>query len=376
MSLPKVAMISNIPSPYREETHVLLNKKLGDGYHVFYCAHTEANRLWKVKFGNYNKTFLKKSTFTISNKPVYFNRDILKSLNKFNPDVVITAGFFPTMLLAFLWCKWHRKSHIVYTDGTINSEHHLTVFHKLVRRIVYRFTDAFVGVSEKTMDMYKSYNVKKDALFLSPYCANNELLKTFWGTTKKYDVIFCGQLIERKMPFFFINTIKLVNNTMPCKVLIVGSGELQGAVLESLNQNNIDYSFPGFVQTEEFPEFFASAKICAFPSKYDAWGLVANESCAFGIPVITCKNAGVADELIKDGYNGYVLPLNEKTWADHIIKLLTDNDLYTQLSRNAVESVQKYTYDTAVEGIMNAVNFTQLKTKSRLQNLYFLRKSP
>ncbi len=361
MALPKVAMISNIPSPYREETHVLLNKKFNTQYHVFYCAHTEAHRLWNIKYGDYNKTFLKKSTLRIKNKPVYCNFDILKALNNFKPDVVITAGFFPTMLMAFLWCKWHGKSHVVYSDGTLISERHLTFFHKLVRKFVLRFTEAFVGCSNKTLDLYISYKAKKEALFLSPYCANNKLLKTFNETPKKYDVIFCAQLIDRKMPFFFIDTIKLVICSMPCRVLLVGAGELQQAVIQSLNESNIDYSCPGFVQTEEFPEFFASAKICAFPTKYDAWGLVANESCALGIPVITCNNAGVAGELIMDGYNGYVLPLKQNVWAEHIIKLLSDKALYSQLSNNAVESVQKYNYETAVEGMLEAVNFALIK---------------
>lgn len=361
MTLPRVAMISNIPSPYREETHVILNKKLAADYHVFYCAHTESNRLWDIKYGNYSKTFLKKSTFNFKSKSVYFNFDIIRSLNRFDPDVVITAGFFPTMLMAFIWCKLHHKKHIVYTDGTLKSEEHLTFFHKLIRRLVYRFTETFIGVSRKSLELYKSYKVKSKKLFLSPYCADNKYLQQFRETPKKYDVIFCGQLIDRKLPFFFINTIKLVNATMPCKVLLIGAGELKDEVIQAFNENNIDYNYPGFVQSECLPPLFSSAKLFVFPTKYDAWGLVANEACAFGIPVITCENAGAANELIINEYNGYVLPLDEKTWAEHIIKLLSDDVLYNKLSRNAFDSVQKYNYESAVDGILDAVNFTQNK---------------
>ena len=203
MPLPKVAMISNIPSPYREETHVILNRKFALNYHVYYCAHTESNRMWNIKYGDYHKTFLKRSSLNFKSKSVYFNFDIIKSLNRFNPDVVITAGFFPTMLMAFLWCMIHHKKHIVYTDGTLKSEEHLTFFHRSIRRLVYRFTETFIGVSRKSLELYKSYKVKGEKLFLSPYCADNKYLQQFRETPKKYDVIFCGQLIDRKLPFFF-----------------------------------------------------------------------------------------------------------------------------------------------------------------------------
>lgn len=356
---PKVAMICNIPSPYREQTHVILQSKLGSAYHVFYCAHTESNRLWNIKYGNYDKTFLKKSTFKIRNKAIYVNLDIIKSLRRYNPDVVITAGFFPTMLLAYLWCKFNKKKHIVYTDGTLKSEAHLTFLHRLIRRIVYKGTHAFIGVSKKSLDLYKSYQIKPEKLFLSPYCADNQNLEKFRTTAKKYDVIFCGQLIDRKMPFFFINTIKLVNATRSCKVLLVGDGNLKAEVMRSLEENKIDYHYPGFVQTEDLPPLFASSKVFAFPTKYDAWGLVANEACAFGIPVITCDNAGAANELIINGYNGYVLPLDENIWAEHIIKLISDPLLYEKLSTKAFDSVQPYNYEYAVEGVLNAVEFAK-----------------
>jgi glycosyltransferase involved in cell wall biosynthesis len=355
--LPRVAMICNIPSPYREPTHVILQARLGAGYHVFYCAHTESNRQWNIKYGNYDKTFLKKSAIKVKNKAVYVNLDIIKALRNFNPDVVITAGFFPTMLLAFFWCKLHKKKHIVYTDGTLKSEEHLTSIHRSVRKMVYRSTHAFIGVSKKSLDLYKSYKVKAQKLFLSPYCADNAGLGQFRNMEKKYDVIFCGQFIERKMPFFFIEVIKLVNATMPCRVLLVGDGNLKADVMRSLEDNKIDYHYPGFVQAEDLPPLFASARVFAFPTQYDAWGLVANEACALGIPVIACDNAGAANELIVDGHNGYVLPLEEKVWADHIIKLLSDADLYQQLSDNAYESVQPYNYNYAVEGVLKAVSF-------------------
>lgn len=359
MTSTKIVTISDIPAPYRENIHVKLNQIYYNNYQVFYCAESQYHRLWKINYGNYNKTFLKKSLFGKGTK--YLNIDIIKSLNHFNPDVVITAGFFPTMLIAFLWCKAHNKKHLVYTDGTLKSEEHLTILHKLVRKLVYRFTDAYLGASKKSLDLYNSYNITNEKLFISPLCANNIYFKQFHQTPKKYELMFCGQFIDRKMPFFFINTVKLVKESLPCRVVLVGDGILKELMLQELNINNIEYNYLGFVQSEKLPSIYASSKIFLFPTKYDAWGLVANEACAVGVPVITCDNAGAANELIINDYNGYVLPLDEKVWAEHIVSLLTNNTLYDKFSDNAFDSVQAYNYDSAVEGIRNAVQYAQNK---------------
>ncbi|MBC7507657.1 MAG: glycosyltransferase family 4 protein, partial [Ferruginibacter sp.] len=87
---------------------------------------------------------------------------------------------------------------------------------------------------------------------------------------------------------------------------------------------------------DTIPDFYNKAKIFLFPTLSDPWGIVANEACASGVPVITCKNSGSADDLVIDGHNGYVLPLDPEIWADSILKLLTNTNLLQQFSDNAL----------------------------------------
>jgi glycosyltransferase involved in cell wall biosynthesis len=364
MRLPKVAMLTNIPSPYREETHVLLNKKLGNNYHVFYCAAIEGNRLWKISEGNYNKTFLKKSILRSKEKTFYFNPDIIKSLRKFNPDVVITAGFYPTVFLAFLWCKLSGKKHVTFTDATIKREANLSFVHRLLRKIVFAGSNAFIGASNKSLELYASYNVARKKMFISCLCINNKMYEGYLNSAKEYDILWSGQFIDVKMPFFFVDVIKLVNESIPCKVRLIGSGPLKDKVLNALAESKVHFDYPGFLQQDELPAVYSSAKVLLFPTQGDAWGLVANEACAAGVPVITCDNAGSAGELIVDGYNGYILPLVKETWAKHVIKLLEDSEAYNKMSSNAVKSVGKYNYKSAVDGILKAVEFSENNERS------------
>jgi glycosyltransferase involved in cell wall biosynthesis len=98
-----------------------------------------------------------------------------------------------------------------------------------------------------------------------------------------------------------------------------------------------------------------------FPTQLDPWGVVANEACAVGTPVITCANAGAANDLILQDYNGYVLELDTATWCEHVWQLLTDSTRWHTFSENALNKVQEYSYDNAADGIINALKYCEKK---------------
>lgn len=357
----RTVLITNIPAPYREKIHKLVSNQLNNLYTVIYLKSIEPNRKWKFQLENYNKIFLKSRSFEYSKyQYIHFTFRIWKELNKINPQVVITTGFSPTMLLAFIWCKIKKRKHICFTDGTIQSEKNLSRILILLRKIVFRYTSAFIGASENSLDLYRNYKIPNKNLFISYLCANNDYFIQFKNSKKKYDIMFSGQLIDRKMPLFFINVAKKIKKKLgKCSVLIIGSGDLKDTVINMLKINNIDYSYPGFIQQEDLPKHYASAKVLLFPTLNDPWGLVANEACAVGVPVITCNNAGAANELIIHNYNGFVLPIqSDDNWAEHTIKLINDSFLYQTLSKNAIESIQKYNYENAAKGIVNAIKHT------------------
>jgi glycosyltransferase involved in cell wall biosynthesis len=347
-----IALITNIPAPYRERLHELIAERFPNSYTVIYCAELEADREWKFNFGNYNRIFLSK----FNKATVHNNRRVWGELKKLNPDVVITGGFYPTMLYAFTWCVLNRKKHLVFTDGTLRSESHLSMIHRLARKIVFSRTKAFIGVSEGSRALYKSYKVGNDRFFRSYLCVDNSRFKRTPLAEKKYELMFSARFIELKLPFFFIEIARQVKERLGyCRVLILGSGGLKDEIFRKLDEYGIEYDYPGFVENQLLPEYYAKAKIFMFPTKNDTWGVVANEAMAAGVPVITCENAGVAHDLVVHEENGYVLPVEKDVWADTAIRLLTDPELYERLSDSAWRHVQQYNFQNAANGFIEAI---------------------
>ncbi|WP_298539367.1 glycosyltransferase family 4 protein [uncultured Limnobacter sp.] len=292
---------------------------------------------------------------------IHNNLDIWKVLNKNNPHIVVTTGYNPSHLYAFIWSVLKRKRHVCLTDGTISSESHLSFVHKIIRKIFFFRTHAFIGASNKSIELFLSYGIPRKEIFRSGLCADNSYFSSCTYTKydeRPFDLIFSGQFHERKLPFLFTEICKRVNHARGgCRIILIGDGPLREEILEQLSSLRIEFDYPGFVQQELLPKYYSAAKVLLFTTRLDPWGVVANEAMAAGTPVITTPYAGVAGELVIDGVTGAVCEPDAEIWTSAAMRLLEDRNHWELCSANAREIVASYTYEAAAAGIEAACEY-------------------
>lgn len=357
----KIVLITNMPVPYRNPIFEIINNKLGNNFLVIFCSKKESNRDWNLNKLNFNHLFLKENVTAKKDgfNFVHNNLDIFKDLKKFNPDVVITTGYNPTHLYAWLYSFIFRKKHIPMTDGWNFTEKNLSFLHKFIRKIVFFSSSSFIGASNNSLDLFKSYGVSEEKLFQSHLCINN---KKFYNEIafekREYHIMFAGHLADHKMPLFFFDIAKELSKSIPnLKVLILGSGPLEKELLAKFKEENISLDFPGFVEQDKLPLYYSNSKLFLFTTKLDAWGVVANEAMASGTPIITTPYAGIINDLVIDKENGYILDIDLDKWVDKIIDVLNDKNKWESLSRNTKSHVSNYNFEDAAKGIINASEF-------------------
>ena len=357
-----LVIITNIPTPYRNPVYQAISDKLGlENFHVVFCAEKESNREWLLGQMGFSHAFLKPKVFNKNGKHIHDNRDIWGVLNQLNPDVVITTGFNPTHLYSFAWAILHRKKHIPMTDGTLESEAELSHLHRMVRRVVYRFSPSFIGASMGAKRLYCDYGISTDYFFQSHLCANNAAFHPTEVTNRHYDFMFSGRFSPEKNPIFAIQVAKGVAVALgrQVKMLVLGSGPLLNEVKAYADSclAEVSVDFKGFVQPDLLPELYCQAMIFLFPTSWDPWGVVANEACVAGQAVMVSPHAGVVGELVLHTDNGYVLPLELPLWVKHATNLLTNEDLLKQFSERGKAIVKNFSYENAANGILDAVRF-------------------
>ena len=357
----RVAMVTNIPAPYRLPVYEGMAAEKDIDLKLFYCSGKEPDRAWELAEIDIPVQYLRERYITFSGRFIHINPDVWTALKAFKPDVVITTGFNPTHLIAVAYARWHGARHIAMTDGTFSSEKKLSFIHRIVRRFVYAGTQAFVGASEGSFELFSSYGIDRKRMFKSHLCANNSAFLSQSATQKRYDFIFCGRFEAVKNPLFALDVAYETANRLGRKVslMFVGSGQMEGVMMQrALTMlDQVEVSFPGFATQAELPQRYMSARIMLFPTSWDPWGVVANEACAAGLPVLVTPDSGAAGELVQHERNGFVLPLLLERWVDASVSLLQDDTLYERMSVASRNAVADYSYSNAAMGLAQAVRF-------------------
>jgi UDP-glucose:(heptosyl)LPS alpha-1,3-glucosyltransferase len=105
--------------------------------------------------------------------------------------------------------------------------------------------------------------------------------------------------------------------------------------------------------TNQVEKMYAAADAFLLPSPYDAFGMVATEAMASGLPVIVSAEAG-ASELIQHGQNGLLLSdvSNTSELADHMNALQADRPWAAGLGCAARKTVEQMSWDTVAAETM------------------------
>jgi len=353
----RIAMVTNIPAPYRMPVYEILANTPGIDLLTIFFAGSEPDRNWQLSNEKFRQVFLKERFVTFGKRFIHINPDIWGHLQSFNPDVVITTGFNPSHLLAYAYARISGAQHVAMTDGTFESEIKLSGIHRWVRRKIFNKSQSFIGASNGSFALYESYGIAAHRIFKSYLCANNIGFQSVIKPAKKFDFIFCGRFVPIKNPLFSIELVQKASHRLgrPLSILFVGSGEMESQMKVAAAALGVNATFAGFAQQTDLPMLYGAARIFVFPTQWDPWGVVANEACAAGLPVLISPHAGSAGELVRHGENGFVLALQMDEWVDAACKLISDNNLYASMAAKSLQLVQVYSFENSALGIVNAI---------------------
>jgi glycosyltransferase involved in cell wall biosynthesis len=121
-----------------------------------------------------------------------------------------------------------------------------------------------------------------------------------------------------------------------------GAAEELRAVDQSPARDRIDVL--GYVTSAELDSLYSRARMFAFPSLDEGFGMPILEAMAHGVPVLT-SNCSAMPEVAGDAAL-LVDPLNI---GDALLRLAEDQSLRDDLIRRGLERVRQFTWESAIE---------------------------
>jgi phosphatidylinositol alpha-mannosyltransferase len=170
-------------------------------------------------------------------------------------------------------------------------------------------------------------------------------------------ILYVGRLDHKKGILLLLEAFNRIKDEFPQVLLyIVGKGPLKAKALEYAQANNFEdrVRFFGFVPREELPRFYRTADLYVAPTLgAEALGIVLLEALASGKPTLASRIGGY-DEVIRDGKDGlFFTPGSADDLAEKITQIITNPSLQEQLSINACQRAEEFSWERIVEKIEN-----------------------
>ena len=140
----------------------------------------------------------------------------------------------------------------------------------------------------------------------------------------------------------------MVSKEVDSFLYMVGDGPDLNNCKELVKKYNLSDKVFFVGKSIEINEILLKTDIFLLPSEKESFGLVALEAMMFSVPVITTKGSGISD-LIIHKKNGFCHPVGKTDdMSKSCIKLLTDDNLYENFSKNAYLRAKEFNVDSVL----------------------------
>ena len=115
------------------------------------------------------------------------------------------------------------------------------------------------------------------------------------------------------------------------------------AIERFIDEHNIrnKVELPGYIQKDKIKEYYKMCSVYVVPSYYETFCISAIEAMIYGKPVIASKYTAL-EEIVEDGKTGLLVPRgDDRSLADALVKLLTDDELAKRMGEAGREKVLK-----------------------------------
>lgn len=231
-----------------------------------------------------------------------------------------------------------------------------------IRRMVYQYSSAFVAQTNKIADWGREFLAHKPiAVIVNPLA--DKALNSNLNTDRKNVILGMGRLHPDKGFDLLIEAFNLCYEHYPeWELHIAGIGREQPKLENMIQTLGLGDRVRLLGETDQPQALYAQAKIYVLSSRVEGFPNVLIEAMANGLPVTSFDcNSGPAD-IIENEINGLLVPpMQVDALALSMQRLMADENLRTNLGREAAKIRSKYILENISEQWLNL--FRQVSRK-------------
>ena len=357
-------ILTYISAPYRVEVF----NELGKYYDVtvLFERNNDFNRP-KEWFPKKFENFIGHLLCDDSQKTKQEIKNIEKRMYSKEYDLVILYEYSTPKAIEYaIICQILEIPYFINCDGSFINKNFIK---GLIKRFSIRSASGYFASGKMASGYLEYFGAKKDIIhyhpFTSLYCKDifsnvcdqqeKQQLRSELKLTGNKIAITVGRFIPSKRIDVLINAWARFSDDF--QLIIAGSGDLEFEYLNQINRLNLhNIILPGFLEKEILFKYLRASDLFVLPTETDTWGLVINEAMACGLPVVTTKMCIAGIELVRDWENGFLVPVGDSNALfDVMNNILTDDNLRLRMAKNALKTIQPYTYENVAKSHINSI---------------------
>lgn len=309
----RVAVVTPIPTPYRDPFWNELARIRDIHLTVFYCASGKSDRPWKASWQrSYPWEVLpgwNLLRWRGADASCFWNPAIVRRLAAGRFDVLLIGGYNHVTMWMALWFAVRRNvPYFLMSESHLQS--HRAGWKQWMKRPVLRWivkhAAGFLPTGRLSAEFLRSYGADSrmmtslpnvpDVVGLAAEVRRLRDSSDFPGPSELAGrplVLFVGRLIPKKRAELVIRAFHAIRSTSDAVLVIVGDGPLRPFLEQLVVELEIGarVHFAGFLQSDEVLRWYAHANVFVLPSS-ETWGVVVIEALAAGIPVVVSDEVG------------------------------------------------------------------------------------
>ena len=248
---------------------------------------------------------------------------VIQWLKREDPAVVVITGYFLAgMRAAARWTRQHKRLSIYIGDSQWGDRRRNPVKEWIKGWWARRHYDAAFAAGERAAAYLQMMGFPREKIWTGYDVVDNQTFATGAALARQDATALRMRLQLPEKFFLFVgrfapekNLPRLVEayasyrqtaGAEAWELVLVGEGP-QEKLLRQQTQGIPGVVFAGAHRSDELGLYYGLASCLILPSVSETWGLVVNEAMAAGLPVIVSHRCGCVAELVRPGFNGYVV---------------------------------------------------------------------
>ena len=260
----------------------------------------------------------------------YLKNRMPATWNVTSPPLIILFSLFKKYKNQFLYCE--HTSPLGKKNNFIKNK---------IRSIFLNTGDLTISLNSKDDAYYKSIGVNSQLIYNGstfPYEYTKEVEKS---------IIFVGRFVYEKDP---LEALQIFYESAlwekGYKLKFFGYGSYLNNLILKATELDILENIEIITNERNPDKIYANACVLVMTSLYEGLPMVLVEAMSRGIPCISYNCPQGPSEIIKNGVNGYLIPVSDRKEFIHKLGLVVNNSIQPEL---IIESVQDFNISNVIQ---------------------------